>query len=133
MGIEPFLVGSAIDCVLAQRLARKLCAKCKEEYVPTPEALVTARFPWNDGEPVPTLYKAAGCSSCAKTGYKGRMALHEVMPMSEEIERLTVEHASASTISQVAHEQGMVTLRIDGMLKVLAGLTSIDEILRVVV
>jgi type IV pilus assembly protein PilB len=133
MGIEPFLVGSAIDCVLAQRLARLLCSKCKEEYIPTPEALVTARFPWNDGEPLPTLYKAAGCSQCAKTGYKGRLALHEVMPMSEEIERLTVEHASASTINEVARTQGMVTLRHDGMLKVLQGVTSIDEILRVVV
>ena len=133
MGIEPFLVGSAIDCVLAQRLARLLCSKCKEEYIPTPEALVTARFPWNDGEPLPTLYKAAGCSQCAKTGYKGRLALHEVMPMSEEIERLTVEHASASTINDVARTQGMVTLRHDGMLKVLQGVTSIDEILRVVV
>jgi type IV pilus assembly protein PilB len=133
MGIEPFLVGSAVDCVLAQRLARRLCAKCKEEYVPSPEALVTARFPWNDGEPLPTLFKAVGCSSCAKTGYKGRLALHEVMPMSEEIERLTVEHASAASIGRVAIEQGMATLRDDGMLKVLQGVTSIDEILRVVV
>jgi type IV pilus assembly protein PilB len=133
MGIEPFLVGSAIDCVLAQRLARKLCVKCREEYIPSPEALVTARFPWNDGEPLPTIFKAKGCSSCAKTGYKGRLALHEVMPMSEEIERLTVEHASASTINEVARAQGMVTLRHDGMVKVLQGITSIDEILRVVV
>jgi len=133
MGIEPFLVGSAVDCVLAQRLARRLCSKCKEEYLPTPEALVTARFPWQDGEPLPTLYKAVGCSACAKTGYKGRLALHEVMPMSEEIERLTVEHASSAAIGRVAIEQGMSTLRDDGMLKVLQGVTSIDEILRVVV
>ncbi len=133
MGIEPFLVGSAVDCVLAQRLARRLCSKCKEEYVPTPEALVTARFPWQDGEPLPTLYKAVGCSSCAKTGYKGRLALHEVMPMSEEIERLTVEHASSAAIGRVAIEQGMITLRDDGMLKVIQGTTSIDEIMRVVV
>jgi type IV pilus assembly protein PilB len=133
MGIEPFLVGSAVDCVLAQRLARRLCMKCKEEYVPSPEALLTARFPWQDGEPLPTLYKAVGCSSCAKTGYKGRLALHEVMPMSEEIERLTVEHASAAVITRVAIEQGMATLREDGMHKVVQGVTSIDEILRVVV
>ncbi len=133
MGIEPFLVGSAVDCVLAQRLARRLCSKCKEEYVATPEALITARFPWQDGQPLPTLFKAVGCSSCAKTGYKGRLALHEVMPMSEELERLTVEHASAAAITRVAIEQGMVTLREDGMLKVVQGVTSIDEILRVVV
>jgi len=133
MGIEPFLVGSAVDCVLAQRLARKLCVKCKEEYIPTPEALNLARFPWQDGEPLPTLFRSAGCSACAKTGYKGRLALHEVMPLSEELERLTVEHAPASQIMSVAREQGMVTLRMDGMLKVGSGITSIDEILRVVV
>jgi type IV pilus assembly protein PilB len=133
MGIEPFLVGSAVDCVLAQRLARLLCTKCREAYTPTPEALVTARFPWQDGQPLPTLYRPLGCSACSKTGYKGRLALHEVMPLSEEIERLTVEHASASAISEVARAQGMITLRDDGMAKVLQGVTSIDEILRVVV
>src|SRR4051794_26916106 len=133
MGIEPFLVGSALDCVLAQRLARRLCPKCKEAYQPTEEALVHAKFPWQPGEPVPTLYRPVGCSACSKTGYKGRMALHEVMPVSEEIERLAVEHASAAEISRVARDQGMVTLRMDGMHKVLSGVTSLEEILRVVV
>jgi len=133
MGIEPFLVGSAVDCVLAQRLARLLCKKCREEYAPTPEALVAARFPWQDGQPLPTLFRPVGCSACAKTGYKGRLALHEVMPMSEELELLTVEHAPASQITETARRQGMITLRDDGMAKVLRGVTSIDEILRVVV
>jgi type IV pilus assembly protein PilB len=133
MGIEPFLVGSAVDCVLAQRLARRLCAKCKEQYVPTPEALVTARFPWQEGYPLPTLYRPVGCSACAKTGYKGRLALHEVMPKTEELERLTVEHAPASQIAEVARREGMTTLRDDGMLKVSEGVTSLDEIMRVVV
>jgi type IV pilus assembly protein PilB len=133
MGVEPFLVGSAVDCVLAQRLARLLCSKCKEEYIPTAEALRTARFPWQEGDPLPRLFRPVGCSACAKTGYKGRLALHEVMPVSEEIERLTVEHAPASRISDVAMAEGMVTLRLDGMAKVAAGITSIDEILRVVV
>ena len=96
-------------------------------------ALVTARFPWQDGEPLPTLYKAVGCPACAKTGYKGRLALHEVMPITEEIERLAVERASALAIGQVAREQGMLTLRDDGMSKVLAGVTTLEEILRVVV
>ena len=133
MGIEPFLVGSAVDCVLAQRLARRLCTKCREEYVPTPQALAAARFPWTEGAPLPTLYRAKGCSACAKTGYKGRLALHEVMPSSEKIERLTVEHSPASMITQTALDEGMVSLRLDGMAKVLQGVTSIDEILRVVV
>jgi type IV pilus assembly protein PilB len=133
MGIEPFLVGSALDCVLAQRLARKLCAKCKEAYVPTREMMVENRFPWSVDEPLPTLYRPVGCSACSKTGYKGRLALHEVMAVSEDIERLAVEHASALTIGNVAREQGMITLRNDGLGKVTAGHTSMEEILRVVV
>jgi type IV pilus assembly protein PilB len=133
MGIEPFLVGSALDCVLAQRLARKLCAKCKEEYVPTREALADMRMPLPADEPVPTLYRPVGCSTCAKTGYRGRIALHEVMAVSEDIERLTVERASTMTIARRAKEEGMVTLREDGLAKVKAGHTSMEEILRVVV
>ena len=133
MGIEPFLVGSALDAVLAQRLARRLCSKCKEPYTPTAESLVASRFPWEDGKPLPELFRPVGCTNCSKTGYKGRLALHEVMLISEEIERLAVEKASATTIEHVAREQGMKTLREDGLSKVLAGVTSLDEILRVVV
>ena len=133
MGIEPFLVGSALDCVLAQRLARRLCSKCKEEYTPTAETLTAARFPWNPEEPIPTLYQAVGCSSCAKTGYKGRVALHEVMSVTEAVEQLAVERASSATIEAMAHSEGMVSLRLDGMHKVREGMTSLDEILRVVV
>jgi type IV pilus assembly protein PilB len=133
MGIEPFLVGSALDAVLAQRLARKLCEKCKEAYVPEPELLISSRFPWQDGEPIPTLHRAIGCAACAKTGYRGRLALHEVMAVTEEVERLTVARASALEIAKVATEQGMRSLRLDGMEKVVAGTTSLEEILRVVV
>ncbi|MDQ1542017.1 MAG: type pilus assembly protein PilB [Actinomycetota bacterium] len=133
MGIEPFLVGSALDCVLAQRLARRLCSKCKEAYVPTPEALIQARYPWQDGEPLPTLYRPAGCSACSKTGYKGRLALHEVMAVTEQVERLAVERASAEAIGVVARQQGMAMLRDDGLEKVTAGVTSLEEIFRVVV
>ncbi|MHB8340813.1 MAG: GspE/PulE family protein [Mycobacteriales bacterium] len=133
MGIEPFLVGSALDCVLAQRLARRLCTKCKESYTPTPETLLAARFPWQDGEPLPELFRPRGCSNCSKTGYKGRLALHEVMTVGEEIERLAVERASAEAIGRVAREQGMQTLRNDGMTKVISGVTALEEILRVVV
>jgi type IV pilus assembly protein PilB len=132
MGIEPFLVGSALDCVLAQRLARRLCPKCKEAYTPTPQQLVELEFPWVDGEELPELFRPVGCSACSKTGYKGRLALHEVMAISEEIERMTVERASAMAIGKVAVEQGMITLRRDGLTKVRSGLTSIEEIFRVV-
>jgi type IV pilus assembly protein PilB len=133
MGIEPFLVGSALDCVLAQRLARRLCLKCREPYTPTEDALVAARFPWEPGSPLPTLHRPAGCSACSKTGYKGRLALHEVMPVTEQVERLAVEHASGETIMKVACDEGMQTLRQDGLAKVADGLTSLEEIFRVVV
>ena len=134
MGIEPFLVGSALDAVLAQRLARRLCIRCKEPYQPSREELDLARFPWRPGEDEPpVLYRAVGCSGCAKTGYKGRLALHEVMSVSEEIERLAVTRASATEIGRVARQQGMTGLREDGMEKVRLGATSIEEIMRVVV
>ncbi|MCA1822813.1 MAG: Flp pilus assembly complex ATPase component TadA [Frankia sp.] len=133
MGIEPFLVGSAIDCVLAQRLARRLCPKCKDPYTPTEDALIAARFPWKPGDEIPTLYRPVGCTACSKTGYKGRMALHEVMPVSEEIERMAVERRSSEDINRAAQDLGMMTLRNDGMAKVLKGQTSLEEIFRVVV
>jgi type IV pilus assembly protein PilB len=133
MGIEPYLAGSALDCVLAQRLARKLCARCKEPYMPTEKELTTAQVRFDAAEDLPKLYRAAGCTACGNTGYKGRLALHEVMPVTEEIERLTVENASSDTIKKVAIDQGMRTLREDGMEKVLLGNTSIEEVLRVVV
>jgi type IV pilus assembly protein PilB len=133
MGIEPFLVASAVDSVLAQRLARKLCEKCREPYAPTEEELRVAGFDFEEGEELPKLYRAVGCTSCGSTGYRGRMAIHEVMTMSEEIERLTVENAPSEAIARVAQEQGMKPLKHDGMEKVRQGLTSIEEILRVVV
>ena len=132
MGIEPFLVGSALDCVVAQRLARRLCPKCKEAYQPSEVEMIAARFPWSPGEEIPTLYRPAGCSSCSRTGYKGRMAIHEVMRVTEEIERHAVAHSSAADIARTAREQGMITLRDDGWTKVLLGDTSVEEVLRVV-
>jgi type IV pilus assembly protein PilB len=132
MGIEPFLVGSATDCVLAQRLARRLCEKCKEQYEPSSGELEAAGFPWTPGEPLPLLHRPVGCPTCSKTGYKGRLALHEVMTVTEDVERLAVERASSTDIAAVARRQGMVSLRDDGWRKVLDGVTSVEEILRVV-
>jgi type IV pilus assembly protein PilB len=132
MGIEPFLVGSALDCVVAQRLARRLCEKCKEPYQPTPEEMLAARFPWVPGEPIPEIYRPGGCSACSRTGYRGRLALHEVMTVSEDIERQAVAHSSSAEIGATAVRQGMVTLRDDGWHKVALGQTTIEEILRVV-
>jgi len=133
MGIEPFLVSSAVDAVLAQRLIRVLCEKCKEYYQPTADALKEARIPLLPDGSVPRLYRPVGCNHCGNTGYRGRMAVHEVMTMSEEIERMTVERRSSEEIAKVAQEQGMMTLRQDGILKLLAGLTSVEELFRVIV
>ena len=132
MGIEPFLVGSALDCVVAQRLTRRLCEKCKQPYQPSPQEMESAKFPWLPGEPVPELFRPAGCAACSKTGYRGRMALHEVMRVTEEIERHAVSHSSSADILTTALKQGMISLRDDGWLKVIAGQTSIEEVLRVV-
>jgi type IV pilus assembly protein PilB len=132
MGIEPFLVGSALDAVVAQRLARRLCAKCCESYTPTETELIGARFPWVPGEPLPELFRPVGCVACSRTGYRGRVALHEVMRVTEDIERLAVSRSSSAEIAAVAQQQGMITLRDDGWQKVALGQTSVEEILRVV-
>jgi len=133
MGIEPFLVGSALDAVVAQRLARKLCDRCKEPYQPTEVELISARFPWVPGDEIPKLHRAVGCSTCSKTGYRGRIALHEVMQVTEAIERHAVAHSSSSDIASTARGEGMIPLREDGWRKVVLGQTSVEEILRVVV
>ena len=132
MGIEPFLVGSALDCVVAQRLARRLCSRCKVEYQPEAKDLVNLRVGYDPATPVPTLFQPVGCTHCSNTGYRGRIAIHELMIVSEEIERLAVARASAADIARAAREQGMLTLREDGWSKAKLGYTSIEEILRVV-
>ena len=135
MGIEPFLTSSAVDCVLAQRLARRLCSQCKEPYQPTREMLKKNNFPpeVGDADELPTLYRAKGCPRCNNTGYKGRLGLYEVMIVSEAIRRLTVERKSADEIGRVAQAEGMKSLRDDGIDKVLQGMTSIEEIARVII
>jgi type IV pilus assembly protein PilB len=132
MGIEPFLSASAITLIMAQRLARRLCPDCKESYTPEAAALERIGFPF-DPDNLPTLYRAHGCKKCQNIGYKGRMGVHEVMRMSENLERLTVENASADELMRSAIDEGMLTLRDDGFSKVAMGMTSLEEILRVVV
>ncbi|MGX6602050.1 GspE/PulE family protein [Micromonosporaceae bacterium Da 78-11] len=133
MGIEPFLVGSALDCVLAQRLSRRLCDWCKEAYLPTEEELLAARWPFEDLAVPPQLYRPVGCRNCANTGYRGRIAVHEVMPISPEIESLTIRRASSNEIREVALAEGMYELRADGLAKAAGGLTSIREVSRVAI
>ena len=133
MDVEAYLVASAIDSVVAQRLLRKLCDRCKEPYEPDEPHLVAAGFPEYQWQDIPQLYRAVGCQNCSKTGFKGRLGLYEVMLMSEEIERMTVERTSSEAIRHLAIEQGMTTLRQDGLEKARLGVTSIEEVLRVVV
>ncbi|MGK2852688.1 MAG: GspE/PulE family protein, partial [Microbacteriaceae bacterium] len=132
MDIEPFLVGSALDCVVAQRLGRRLCPKCKVAYTPEVSELVNLRVGFQDGMDLPELFRPAGCTHCSNTGYRGRIAIHEVMAVTEEIARHAVMHSSSADIARTAMEQGMLTLREDGWQKVLMGLTSKEEVFRVV-
>jgi type IV pilus assembly protein PilB len=131
MGVEPFLVSSAVDCILAQRLARRLCSDCKLEWRPKQEVLISAGYR-ADNLPE-AIYKPGGCKKCGGTGYRGRTGVHEVLLMTEEISRLCVEEATADDIKRIAVEQGMLTLREDGLEKVRMGQTSIEEVMRVIV
>jgi type IV pilus assembly protein PilB len=133
MGIEPFLVGSSLDCVMAQRLARRLCQWCKQPYPPSRAELVAARWPFDALDTPAQLWRAVGCRSCSGTGYRGRIALHEVMPVSEEIEKLAVERASSHEIQRTALAEGMEMLRTDGLRKAATGETTLAEVLRVAV
>lgn len=134
MGIEPYLSASAINLIVAQRLARRLCPACKEAYRPTVEACERIGFPYNKatGE-TPVIYRAVGCNECNGIGYRGRLGVHEVLEVTEEIERLIVHNESADVLRAQALSEGMKTLRDDGFAKVVEGLTSIEEVLRVVV
>ena len=133
MGIDPFLVSASVDCVLAQRLLRQVCPKCREPELPSGEELRTAGFNVEEMESIPTVYRAVGCGHCSQTGYRGRLAVHEVMSVTEEVQRLIVERAPTEDIRKFAVAQGMAPLRADGLAKVLHGETTLEEVSRVVV
>ena len=128
MGIESFLTASAVDCIVAQRLARTLCSHCKRRTVVPADALRESGF--RVSAELET-YEAAGCGRCNGTGYRGRIGIYSVMVMSEELKELTVAGASDAELARVAHEEGMLTLREDGLRKVRDGVTSIGEVARV--
>jgi type IV pilus assembly protein PilB len=129
MGVEPFLVASAVDCVVAQRLARRLCEACKKPVVV--EGHIVREHGFDVHDQVLHVFEAGGCARCGGTGYKGRVGLYEVMTVSDEIRELTVERASSEEIRKVAVAQGMRPLRADGFEKVKNGITSIAEVARV--
>jgi type IV pilus assembly protein PilB len=128
MGIEPFLVGSAVDCVVAQRLARMLCEECKQRTVVSEDVLRANGFNLGQGL---DCYEPVGCARCAGTGYKGRIGLYEVMWISETVRQMAVARETADAIAKVAVNEGMMRLREDGLEKVRRGLTSIAEVSRV--
>ncbi len=135
MGLEPYLVTSAVTGALAQRLARRLCNHCREPFDATEADIVAAG--WKPEEVYadadkPTLYRAVGCSACSNTGYRGRKALLELLVVTEDVERLIIEGGTADDIHKLAVEQGMVTLRRSGIRKALEGETTLEEVLRVV-
>ena len=133
MGVEPFLVGAAVTGVLAQRLARKLCTHCCEMYTPSVDELIRARVSpdvaaASDGM---AFYRKRGCPRCNQSGYKGRIGVYQLLAMSEQLESLAVQKASREELERAALSEGMRTLWDDGLAKVAAGLTSVEELARV--
>jgi type IV pilus assembly protein PilB len=129
MGVEPFLIASAVILILAQRLIRKICNECKEQIQVHPQLLIDLGIPPDEVKTFP-VFKGKGCPICSNTGYKGRLGLYEVMSMKEEIKELILSRASTSEIKKEAIRLGMKTLRQSGIHKIRAGATTIDEVLR---
>ncbi len=131
MGVEPFLIGSSVIAVLAQRLARSICPRCKVAYSPPPDALGRLGADANISSDV-VFHRGQGCEHCRDTGYRGRIGIFELMVLSDTIRDMIVHNASATEIKNQALREGMRTLRDDGLEKVISGISTIDEILRVV-
>jgi general secretion pathway protein E len=131
MNIEPFLLASTVRAIIAQRLVRVLCTHCRIA-VPPEEAFNAALADSSLGLPPPaTVFAKQGCDACNGTGYNGRVGIFEMMPMSDQLRRLTVARASASEINQIARTNGMITMQEDGLAKVITGITTFDEVRRV--
>lgn len=132
MGVEDYLLTSTLLCVVSQRLVRKLCQHCAESFEPMPELL--ERLSWNSGEtidPGSKLYNPVGCEHCRNSGYNGRIAISEVLPVDDIIRRQIMLNCDAKELQQLAVEHGMKTMYTDGCIKALAGLTTLEEVLRV--
>ena len=130
MNVEPFLVASSVLGVVAQRLVRLICPECKEGYIPKPNSLERLFLGIGPDSHI-TLHRGVGCARCSHTGYRGRMAIHELMPITAEIREAINSKASSDEISNIAVTQGMTTMRRDAIQKALAGLTDVQEVMRV--
>ena len=129
MGIEPFLVATSVNLICAQRLVRRICSNCKEELEVPQQALIDAGYTPEEVKTV-KIYHGKGCTTCNKGGYKGRTGLYEVMEINDELRELILVGASALELKKKAIEQGMLTLRRSGLVKIAAGMTTMDEVLR---
>jgi type IV pilus assembly protein PilB len=132
MGVEPYLIAATVIGVLAQRLARKICGNCKTSYTVLGNELRRFGFKPESAEQQVTLYRGAGCEACRHTGFKGRIGIYEHMRINDEIAELVVRRAPLADIREAAKANGMYELREDGLNKVLEGVTTPDEIMRVV-
>jgi type IV pilus assembly protein PilB len=130
MGIEPLLVASSLVIVVAQRLARRICTECKEPVTVPKEALLQLGFQDDEIDGL-TVFKGKGCSNCGDTGYKGRVALYEVMELDEGLKELILQNVNSQELTRAAVEHGMDTLRMAGIKKIKEGMTTIEEVLRV--
>jgi len=129
MGVEPFLITSTLNAVLAQRLVRRLCQQCRKVYEPSDEMLKGLAVD-RSRESLGKLYRAEGCDACGRTGFRGRLAVTELLTMDDEIARLVLARAEAREIQRSAVSRGMRTMFDDGLSKAQAGLTTIEEVLR---
>jgi len=136
MGVEPFLLASAVNLVIAQRVVRKICTSCKEAYHPSPEIIASLQkalgpiFKQYDVNNL-QLFRGKHCENCNNTGYKGRIGIYEVMPVSEKISLQAISKVPSSEIEKTAIADGMLTMYLDGYLKALEGTTTIEEVMRV--
>ena len=131
MGVKPYLVASAVQAVMAQRLVRSICPQCKEERQPTERELKMLGEVSASSLAGATLWRGRGCPNCSLTGYKGRKGIFEIFGMTDEIQRMIFDQRPANELRNAARQSGMRTLREDGLLKVAAGMTSLEEVLRV--
>jgi type IV pilus assembly protein PilB len=130
MGVEPFLVTASVNLILAQRLARKICSECKQPIEANVKALTDLGVKLEIAQKL-QMYKGTGCRTCSNTGYKGRIAIYEVMPFSDALKELVLQGASTAEVKAEAIRGGMKSLRMSGIEKLIGGITTVEEVLRV--
>jgi type II secretory ATPase GspE/PulE/Tfp pilus assembly ATPase PilB-like protein len=128
VGVEPYLISAAVNAILAQRLVRKICPHCKEEFHPSDEM---KEFLTLQGFPDQATYRGKGCDRCRKTGYAGRLGIYELLVMDDALRDMVTRNPDVNQLRKLCRERGLVSLRDDGLAKVMKGLTTVDEILRV--